>query len=202
MKLYRRFVADRTVWTHLIVVSAPSLAFCARFVEAQEPVGVQAFGPELAVEAFDEGVVGRLARPGEVERDALHVRPQIKLLAHKLRSVVDTNRLRVAKLFRATFQRLDHIFATIAPAQTDGRRQSRERIDIVSVRIFVPSKSWSCTKSIAQMSFAAVAMVRSDRSFAFTLRLGALFRNCRPISQYSRQTRFGFTVQPSRRNNT
>ena len=68
MKLHRRLVADRAVWTHLVVVSMPSLAFCPRLVEAQEPVRVQAFGPELAVERFDEGIVRRLAWPAEVER--------------------------------------------------------------------------------------------------------------------------------------
>ena len=62
MKLYRRFVADRTVRTHLVVVSMPSLAFCARLVEAEEPVRVQALRSELAVERFDERVVGSIAR--------------------------------------------------------------------------------------------------------------------------------------------
>ena len=40
---------------------------------------VQAFRPELAVEQFDEGVVGRFAGPGEVERDAALIRPQIQV---------------------------------------------------------------------------------------------------------------------------
>jgi hypothetical protein len=33
-------------------------AFSARIVEAHEPVRVQTFCPELAVERFDEGIVG------------------------------------------------------------------------------------------------------------------------------------------------
>lgn len=33
-------------------------------------MGVQALGPELAVQAFDECVIRRLARAGEVEHDA------------------------------------------------------------------------------------------------------------------------------------
>ena len=64
--------------TNLVVVSTPSLAFCARLVEAQEPVCVQAFDPELAVEGFDEGVVGWFARPEEVECEAA--------LAHRSKS--------------------------------------------------------------------------------------------------------------------
>ena len=58
MKLHRRFVADRAVWTNLVIVSTPSLAFLARLVEALEPVGVQTLGPKLPIQVFDEGVVG------------------------------------------------------------------------------------------------------------------------------------------------
>jgi hypothetical protein len=62
MKLHRRFVADRAVGTNLVIVSTPILAFLARLVEALEPVGVQTLGTELPVQAFDEGIVGGLAR--------------------------------------------------------------------------------------------------------------------------------------------
>jgi hypothetical protein len=58
-----RLVADRTVRTILIIILPPSLAFEPRVVETEEPVGVQALGPELAVEGRCEGVVGRLSRP-------------------------------------------------------------------------------------------------------------------------------------------
>jgi hypothetical protein len=37
-----------------IQVSTPSLAFLPRLVEAEEPVGIQALGAELAVQALDE----------------------------------------------------------------------------------------------------------------------------------------------------
>lgn len=72
---YRRLVADGAMWSNLIVVSTPSLAFLHGVVEAHEPVLVQALRPELAVERFDERVVGRLARPTEVERDVARVCP-------------------------------------------------------------------------------------------------------------------------------
>jgi len=49
--------------SHFVLVSSPSLAFSARVVEAHEPMLVQAFRPELAVEAFDERIVGPLAKP-------------------------------------------------------------------------------------------------------------------------------------------
>ena len=52
-----------------VVVSTPILHFLPCVVKAQEPVRVQAFASELAVEGFDEAVVGRLARPREVQPD-------------------------------------------------------------------------------------------------------------------------------------
>ncbi len=72
----------------LVVVSTPSLAFSPRVVEGHEPVCVQTLRSELAVERFNEGIVGRLAWPGEVERDTTLVRPQIQIARHKLGTLV------------------------------------------------------------------------------------------------------------------
>ena len=60
----------------LVVVSAPSLQLFGRIRKRQELVCVQALGPEAAVEGFNEGVVSRLAGPGEVECDALRIGPE------------------------------------------------------------------------------------------------------------------------------
>jgi hypothetical protein len=62
----------------LVIVSTPSLAFSSRIVEAHEPMRVQTFGSEFAVERLDEGVVSRLARSGEVERDAALISPEVE----------------------------------------------------------------------------------------------------------------------------
>ena len=40
-------------------------------------MGVQTLGAELAVQAFDERVIGRLARPREVERHVVQVREEL-----------------------------------------------------------------------------------------------------------------------------
>ena len=66
---------DRPVRPILVVVSAPSLQLFGRVRKGQEPVGVQAFGPEATVEGFDVGVVGRLSWPAEVERNPMHIGP-------------------------------------------------------------------------------------------------------------------------------
>jgi hypothetical protein len=47
---------------------------------------VQAFASELAVERFDEAVVGRLAWPREVQHDTLLVSPYIEIAGNELRS--------------------------------------------------------------------------------------------------------------------
>jgi hypothetical protein len=62
--------------------------------------------------------------------------------------------------------------------------ENREKVSTIgSTRSFRPVASWSWTKSIAQVSFDRVAGRRSSRSLAFTRRLGALLRNCRPNSR-------------------
>src|SRR5450432_856900 len=119
MKLHRRFVANGTVGTHLVVVSTPSLAFCTGLVEADEPICIQTFGAEFAVEGFDEGIVGRFARPAEVERHALHVSPEIEVLADKLRTVIDADRPGTAEHCRAAFERFDNIASPITVPDID-----------------------------------------------------------------------------------
>ena len=70
----RGFVADRAVGSSLVVVSTAVLYLGPCVVKA-EAVGVQAFRPELAVEGPDEGVIGRLTWPGEVQDNTLLVGP-------------------------------------------------------------------------------------------------------------------------------
>lgn len=79
-----------------IVVSTPILHFRAGVVKAHEPVSVQAFGSELAIERLKEGVVSGLSRAGEVEHHVLLIRPEIKVAGDKLRALVDPDRLRIS----------------------------------------------------------------------------------------------------------
>jgi hypothetical protein len=63
----------------LIVVSTPSLAFSPRIVEAHEPMRVQTFRSEFAIERLDEGIGSGLARSREVEPDTAPISPQIEI---------------------------------------------------------------------------------------------------------------------------
>ncbi len=58
-------------------------------------MGVQALRPEAAVEGLDERVVGRLARPREVQHDVVLVSPQIEVAGDELRPLIDPDRLRI-----------------------------------------------------------------------------------------------------------
>ena len=77
----------------VIVVSTPILQFFGRVRKAHEPVCVQAFSPEFAVEGLDEAVVCRLFGPGEVERYALGIGPEIQAAGDELAAIVDADRL-------------------------------------------------------------------------------------------------------------
>ena len=61
----RDFVPDGAMRALLVVVSTPSLKFFPGVVKAEEPMGVQALGPQAPVEGLDEGVVSRFARSGK-----------------------------------------------------------------------------------------------------------------------------------------
>ena len=62
----------------LIVVLPPGLHDLARIGQAQEPVLVEAFVAQPAVEALAVGVLDRLARVDEVQRDRVLVRPLLQ----------------------------------------------------------------------------------------------------------------------------
>ena len=113
----------------LVVVSAPSLQLFARIRKADEPVRIHAFRPNPAVERFGKRVVRRLARPREVERNALRISPQIKVATDKLRALVDADRLRIAHLRAGPFERLHDVFAAVARSRVQRRRVAGERVD-------------------------------------------------------------------------
>lgn len=128
MKLDRHFVADRTVWAYLIIVSTPRLAFSPRSAEAQKPVCVQTFSPELAVQGFNEGIVCRLSWSREVESDASHVGPQIKFPADELRAIVNADGFWRSKVRGRLFESFDDIATAIGSPNVDGWRMPGKRI--------------------------------------------------------------------------
>ena len=90
MQVDRHIVTDRAVRADLVVVPAPSLQLFAGIRKIHEPVGVQTFRPQLAVERFDEAVVGRLAGPGEVQGDLVDIGPEVQVAGDELGSPLST----------------------------------------------------------------------------------------------------------------
>ena len=72
----------------LVIEPPPGLNFCPGVMQAHEPVFVQTFLTQPAVEAFDHGVVGGLARPAEVQLDAAFIGPFVHHLADELAAIV------------------------------------------------------------------------------------------------------------------
>ena len=117
----RGFITDRAVRSFLIVVSTPSLAFSARIVEAHEPVRVEAFPSELAVEGFDERIVGGLAGTREVECHTTVIGPEIQIAGHELGALIHPYSLRVSELTTNPFEHLDDIGTAEGEPGLDGR---------------------------------------------------------------------------------
>jgi len=79
-------------------------------------VCVQAFGPDLAVESFGEPVVGRFARPLEVQRGVVGIGPKIEVARDELAAFVDPDRSRIHDLPTDPFERLHYVLATVGEA--------------------------------------------------------------------------------------
>ena len=128
-QLGRRSLPECAVRPNVVVVSTPSLHLRPGVVKRQEPMRVQALCPELAVERFNERVVRRFARPGEVEHNALLVGPHVQITRDELAALVDTDRLRIANLPADTLQRLDHVRTAVVEPSLDARRIARKNVN-------------------------------------------------------------------------
>jgi len=71
----------------LVEVSPPHLDLAPGVVQRQEPERVQAFVAKSAIEAFNEGIVGRLAGPAEVQRDTIDIGPVIQRPEDEFRAI-------------------------------------------------------------------------------------------------------------------
>ena len=113
----------------LVVVPAPILQLFPGIFKAHEPVSVQTFRPQLAVERFDKRIVRGFSWATEIECDAVGVGPKIQIARDELRSLVDTDGAGIANLGTDPFQRLDDILSPIAELRINGGRELREYID-------------------------------------------------------------------------
>jgi len=59
---------------------------------------VQTFRPEASIKGFDEGIVCRLAGPGEVKDHPALVGPEVHVALDELAALVDADRLGIPRL--------------------------------------------------------------------------------------------------------
>ena len=71
-----------------IIPLSMAFQFRLRFDQRGEPILIQAFGSQFAVEGLDERIVGRFARTTELQMNPVLMCPSVQYLADELRSVV------------------------------------------------------------------------------------------------------------------
>ena len=97
--------------TELVVVPSPALYFVSGILKRHEPVHVQAFVPEAAVEGFDMRIVCWRTGTGVIELDLVEVRPGVQRTGDELRTVVNLDPLRQPAGSLDFFQFLADLFA-------------------------------------------------------------------------------------------
>ena len=71
-----RHAVQRTVRTFLVVVDPPVFNDSPCIRDVGEPVFIETLVTKLAVETLDEGILNRLSRSNEVQRDAILLGPE------------------------------------------------------------------------------------------------------------------------------
>ena len=105
--------------SHFVVIAAPGRDDRLGVLERREPVFVEAFVAELAVEALDVGVLGRLAGLDQQQLYAVGLRPLVQRSAGELRPLVGADRRRVAAESTGGLQQIRHALAVDAPGRFD-----------------------------------------------------------------------------------
>jgi len=73
----RRPIVERTVWSHVVVVIPPFEELCLRLLQCCEPLDVEAFVAESAVETLDKPVLHGPSRADEAELHTCFYRPHL-----------------------------------------------------------------------------------------------------------------------------
>lgn len=74
-------------------------------VKVHEPVGVNTFRSELAVEALDDVVIGWLAWSKEILGNVIGISPQIEIAGYKFRILINPDQLRTVYILTYSFKR-------------------------------------------------------------------------------------------------
>jgi hypothetical protein len=88
------------MWTLLVVILPPAFDLSSWIAQADEPVGVQEFIPQPAVEAFYVGVLDGLTGLNELQLHTTFCAPGRQGSTAKPRPVIPNGRLRQSSLAR------------------------------------------------------------------------------------------------------
>src|SRR4029450_8688589 len=122
---------QRAMRTQGVVIDAPRFDQRAGFGDARKPVLVQAFVAKLPVEAFNKGVLDRLARSDEAQLHAADVGPGVEGAAAEFRAVVHHQNLGQPDRFGETLEDADDAQARQRSIDFDGDTFAREVVDDV-----------------------------------------------------------------------
>ena len=94
----RDVVSDRAVRTVSLVMSTAILQLFTRICKTLEPMPVQAFRPELAVERLDRAFVRGLSRPEEAQGYLVGIGPKVEIPKNIITAFIAPYRLGVSRL--------------------------------------------------------------------------------------------------------
>src|SRR3954454_1020418 len=98
-EISRAAVAECAMRPQPVVMLAPSSQTIPCFAQRAEPLDIQTFVSQAPVEAFDESVLHRSARPYETKLHTVPDRPDLESAAGKLASVIQGDAFRCCAAF-------------------------------------------------------------------------------------------------------
>ena len=92
------------MWPDFVVILSPCINDLPGFLQRPEPVLIQTAVPELAIEAFHKGILGRLAMLDELQPDLIVPAPEEYGLGGKFCAIVTSDASGPASLCYQLFQ--------------------------------------------------------------------------------------------------
>ena len=120
---------DAAVRSDFVVVTSPACDFASGIGQTREPVLVETFIPEAAIEAFNVGVLCRTARFNQNVFDLVCLRPGQKGSGRELWPIVGSDGPRVAAKLRCLVKQACDVARTHAKVHRDLHALTTEVID-------------------------------------------------------------------------
>ncbi len=111
------------MWPFGVVINSPGFDEFFRFLEADEPVFVEAFVSEGSVEALNKRVLNGFPRLDKLQLDAMLVGPAVEDFTGELGSIIGNDAGRMAPVSHET---VEHAADPEPARETNQSRQSRK----------------------------------------------------------------------------